>query len=240
LAPLKPLIKIAGLSRRMLGSSFVVAWEGVDGSGKTTLMNAVVNRLAEKGHGVETYKTPSNSPTGIFAVQHGNRPDTDPLTRMLLFLANTSDDSTAIKKIIEEKKPDYMMIDRYSLCSVVYGFALWSRRYGRKVEDKLFTRFIEIVEMLGDNIFAKPDLTVVVEVDEETRRRRTAQKTATSDRVLEFDEELQKLVSQYYDIYLTWRPREAVKVFNGDSMLEELANMLAEKLVSLREARLHG
>lgn len=224
----------------MLGSSFVVAWEGVDGSGKTTLMKAVVNKLAEKGHGVETYKTPSSSPTGIFAVQHGNRPETDPLTRMLLFLANTSDDSAVIKKIIEEKKPDYMMIDRYSLCSVVYGFALWSRRFGRGVEDMLFTRFIEIVETLGENVFAKPDLTVVVEVDEETRRRRTAQKTGTSDRVLEVDEELQKLVSKYYDVYLSWRPGETVKVFNGDSMLDELANTLAEKLVYLREARLHG
>ncbi|MEM0348994.1 MAG: dTMP kinase [Candidatus Caldarchaeum sp.] len=224
----------------MLGSSFVVAWEGVDGSGKTTLMNAVVSKLAERGHGVQTYKTPSLTPSGIFAAQHGNRPETDPLTRMLLFLANTSDDSSVIKKIIEEKKPDYMMIDRYSLCSVVYGFALWSKRYGRKVEEKLFTQFIEIVEMLGKDVFAKPDLTVVVEVDEETRRRRTAQKTVSSDRVLEVDEELQRLVSQYYDVYLMWRPSEAVKVFNGDSMLDEVASMLAEKLVFLREARLRG
>jgi thymidylate kinase len=86
-----------------LTGHYVAVWEGVDGSGKTTLMAETAGRLRSMGYSVESYKTPSNTSTGLFAKDYGNREDTDPLTRMLVFLANTADDSKVMKKIIERK-----------------------------------------------------------------------------------------------------------------------------------------
>lgn len=56
----------------LLGRTFIVVWEGTDGSGKTALMNEVAGILREKGHVVSSYKTPSDSETGRIAKRRGN------------------------------------------------------------------------------------------------------------------------------------------------------------------------
>jgi len=218
----------------MFAGTYIVVWEGVDGAGKTTLMNKTFEKLLKLGVKVEKYKTPSGSSSGVFAKEYGNRPTTDPLTRMLIFLANTSDDSSQIKEIITDKKPDYFFIDRYYICSIVYGFALMAKRFKRKFQAEEFMDFLSRVEELGSEIFVKPDLVVIVGVDEDTRRRRALQKGWGHDRVYETDDELQKLVQQYYDFYAENRGDKVLKVFNQDSVVEELSNMLAEKILSVR------
>jgi thymidylate kinase len=89
-----------------------VVWEGLDAAGKTTLIVKVRSILESKGYKVSTHKTPSSSKTGEFAKTYGNDPEIDHLTRMLLFLANTSDDSRILKHIIAEESPDFLSIDR--------------------------------------------------------------------------------------------------------------------------------
>lgn len=236
----KYLIKILVNLAWMLGKTFIVVWEGVDGSGKTTLMNLVSRKLAEKGYAVEAHKTPSNSPTGIFAQEHGNKPDIDPLTRMLLFLANTTDDSTTIKKIINQKTPDFVMIDRYYHCSVVYGFSLISTKYKKEFDAEKFKIFFQTVEDLGEDVFVKPDLVVIVRVDPETRKRRAVLKPSSRDKELETDEELQTIVDKYYRMYSEWRPSKVIEVFNEDNMLEQLSSNLTDRLVALRRMSVGG
>ncbi|MDW8062884.1 MAG: hypothetical protein RMI43_01785 [Candidatus Caldarchaeum sp.] len=224
----------------MLGETFIVVWEGVDGSGKTTLLNAVYHMLSERRFRVAKYKTPSSSPTGLFAQQHGNKPETDPLTRMLLFLANTADDSATIKQIIEQTKPDFLLIDRYNLCSVVYGFSLNAKKFKTEIQPEEFKKFFETIEKLGSKVFVTPDVVVVVTVDPETRRQRTTLKQTSSDRIFETDEELQNIVEHYYNLYADWRPNQVIKVLNRDNMVDRLASELAEKFTDLRRKSLHG
>lgn len=224
----------------MLGPTFVVVFEGVDGSGKTTLMRMASKKLAELGHTVETYKTPSGSATGVFAQQHGNNPETDPFTRMLLFLANTSDDSSIIKTIIEEKKPDFFLIDRYNLCSVVYGFALISKKQKTIIDDKKFIEFYRLIEELGSDIFLRPDLILVVDVDSETRKKLAAYKQPSSDREFETDEALQTYVHHYYEFYAEWRPDHVWKVFNRENQADKISGEIAWKLSEERRRLLRG
>ena len=218
----------------MFDGAFVAVWEGVDGSGKTTLMAETAGRLRSMGYSVESYKTPSNTSTGLFAKEYGNREDTDPLTRMLVFLANTADDSKVMKKIIREKKPQFMFVDRYYACSIVYGFALMEKSFSKKYGGERFLQFFRQVEDLGSETFIRPDLTVVVDVDPETRMQRALGKQAGSDAVFERDEMLQNLVSQYYDQLVSYLGDCALKVFNADNVLEKLSNSLAEELVRRR------
>ncbi|MDW8083862.1 MAG: hypothetical protein RMI49_01490 [Candidatus Caldarchaeum sp.] len=224
----------------MLGNTFIVVWEGVDGSGKTTLLNAVARRQFELGYSVETYKTPSNSPTGLFAQQHGNTPTIDSLTRMFLFLANTSDDSRVIRRLIEEKKPDFLHIDRYYLCSVVYGFSLTAKRNSSLLDAEKFKKFFETIEELGTNVFVGPDLVIIVTVDPQTRKQRTAQKTPSSDIQFERDEELQERVEHYYNVYSEWRPHQVWKIFNPENMVDVLSREISDRLISLRRRSLGG
>ncbi|MEM4302805.1 MAG: hypothetical protein QW470_00110 [Candidatus Caldarchaeum sp.] len=218
----------------MLDNTSVVVWEGVDGSGKTTLMKETASKLIKLGYSVETYKTPSETATGVFAKEYGNRPSTDPFTRMLLFLANTADDSSVLKKIAAEKRPEYLFIDRYYVCSLVYGFALVSKHFGKPVDEQRFLQFFRLVEELGSGVFVKPDLIVLVEVDRETRRRRAFQKEAGSDHVFEKDDELQELVQRYYKVLEGELDGSVITVLNADSMLEAVATELAKKLTMMK------
>ncbi|MEM0441035.1 MAG: hypothetical protein QXY84_03605 [Candidatus Caldarchaeum sp.] len=223
-----------------MNHTFVVVFEGVDGSGKTTLMQMTSKKLAQLAHKVETYKTPSSSATGVFALQHGNEPETDPFTRMLLFLANTSDDSSTIKAIISEKKPDFFFIDRYNLCSIVYGFALISKKQNMVIDEKKFIQFYQLVEELGANVFVQPDLILVVNVDTETRKKLTAFKQPSYDRKIETDEAIQRTVQHFYEVYADWRPAHVWKVYNRENEAEKIADEIARKLSEERRRLLLG
>lgn len=220
----------------MLEGTAIIVWEGVDGAGKTTLMGRVSELLESKGYSVLSYKTPSNSPTGEFAKTYGNREEIDHLTRMLLFLANTSDDSAAMRRIIFSNHPDYYFIDRYYLCSIVYGLAL-SKVRGEEVGRREFEEMLNLVEKLGSGVFLKPDLYVVVDVSEEIRRRRLEQKRGQGglEEEIERDAEMQENVREFYRIFAELRPREVIWVKNVEGRLKETASMVAEKLLKLRQ-----
>ncbi|MEM2052340.1 MAG: hypothetical protein QW614_05245, partial [Candidatus Caldarchaeum sp.] len=133
-----------------------------------------------------------------------------------------------------EKSPDYIFIDRYYICSLVYGFALVSKRFGNPLDKQAFLQFFRLVEKIGSEVFVKPDLIVLVEVDSETRRRRAFQKEAGSDQVFERDDELQALVQQYYGFLEGELGDTFVRVLNEDSMLETVAKNLANKISAMK------
>jgi len=211
----------------------IIVWEGLDGAGKTTLMNRVKAILEEEGFKVLTYKTPSNSPTGEFARKYGNKPDIDPVTRMLLFLANTSDDSKIMKEELAQS-PDFYFIDRYYLCSIVYGLA-FSKLSGADINERDFLQLLEVIEKLGEEVFLKPDLYVIVDAPEEDRIRRLEKKRGQGglEDKLERDLLMQRHVRQLYKIFAEARPNQALWILNLDGRLEESAHVIVKRLTSM-------
>ncbi len=216
----------------MLDGCFVAVWEGTDGSGKTTLRREVEKRLKRLGYRVASYKTPSRTATGLFAVRYGNRSGVDPLVRMLLFLANTIDDSGLMAKKVMSSRPDFFFIDRYYLCSVVYGLALL-RRTGREVPDVSLA--MDLVEKMGGDRLIRPDLYIIVDVNEEERLRRIAGKKS-SDRPVERDTETQNIVRKIYEDYRAANPEKAILVMNETGKLEENGEYIANLLISRRSS----
>jgi len=208
----------------------VAVWEGTDGSGKTTLRREVEKRLRKLGYRVASYKTPSRTATGVFAVKHGNRSGVDPLVRMLLFLANTIDDSALMAKKVMSSKADFFFIDRYYLCSIVYGLALLIRA-GRKVPD--VSTAMGLVEEMGGDRLIRPDIYIIVDVEEEERLRRIAGKKS-SDRPVEQDTETQNIIRKIYADYLAANPDRAILVMNEAGRLKETGKYVAELLISRR------
>jgi dTMP kinase len=220
-----------------LTKSLIVVWEGLDAAGKTTLIAKVRSILESKGYRVSAHKTPSSSRTGEIARTYGNGPEIDHLTRMLLFLANTSDDSRILKRIIAEESPDFLFIDRYYLCSIAYGFAL-SRLRGAKISKQDFREFLEIVERLGEGVFVKPDIYLIIDAPEEDRVKRLGMKEGQGglEDMLEQDSLMQQYVREFYSVFREMRPRQVSWIMNPQGMADEVAERIARLLLE----RLNG
>ncbi|GBC68741.1 Thymidylate kinase [archaeon HR01] len=216
--------------------TFTVVWEGLDGAGKTSLMTETMKVLKIKGLTVTSYKTPSNTSIGEFAFRVGNSPETDPLTRMLLFLANTSSDSKIIRDMMVRDRPDLLFIDRYYLCSIVYGVSLLSIHNPELEASKTFEDWFKIVESSGRSIFINPDLYIIVNVDEETRIRRLILKGRTADSRFSEDRKLMETVLGLYRHFREKHSEKTMWVENLENLLSVTAENIAEKIIEkLRE-----
>ncbi len=198
------------------------------------MMRRVGEILSSRGYRVSYYKTPSETPTGRFAAEFGNKPGTDPLTRMLLFLANTSSDSRIMREKILEEKPRYFFIDRYYLCSITYGMA-YARLQGAEVTSEDFLSMVKVVEKLGSKIFLEPDLHVIVDVEEPVRLRRLERRGGGGrlDEELERSTRMQEYVREFYRVFHEWRRGGSMWVENVEGLLDETAGRVAEKILQL-------
>lgn len=220
----------------MRNSTYIAVWEGTDGSGKTTLMKRVARILSKRGFKVVTHKTPGAMRSGIFAATYGNSPRISPLSRMLLFLANTVDETDAMVRKIRRANPHFLFIDRYYLCSAVYGLALI--RHRRALQDlPSIVELINLLERVGRSDYLSPDIYLIVDVDEGERLRRLRGKRGREG-VLERDTAFQNLVREIYDEFIKYRPSQVIKLLNESNRLEEIADSTSRKLVELRSMAL--
>ncbi|MCL7394733.1 MAG: hypothetical protein LZ161_00690 [Thaumarchaeota archaeon] len=223
----------------MSKETLIVVWEGTDGSGKTSLMWAVKDLLSKKGYRVETYKTPGDTQTGRFALEYGNTQGVDGFTRMLLFAANTADDSKLIRMQIDNFRPHFEFIDRYYLCSIVYGIAILKTKHGKAANFEDVEKLLKLFENLGQDIFVRPDIYIIVDVEEEVRLRRAISKSSkahSADLSYELDSRLQEEVRELYRLLIERGSIKAIWVNNTENKLKENAILLADKLVELRQS----
>ncbi len=221
----------------LLKEALIVVWEGTDGSGKTSLMQVVKEILWKRGYRVGVYKTPGDTQTGRFALEYGNMQGVDGFTRMLLFAANTADDSKLIRAQVDNLRPHFEFIDRYYLCSIVYGVAILKIRHGKVVDVEDVEKLLKLFERLGHEIFVIPDVYIIVDVEEEVRLRRTMSKSSkarSADLSYELDSRLQEEVRSLYKLLMERGFIKAIWVNNLENKLEDSAMLLTDKLVELR------
>ncbi|MCS7094270.1 MAG: thymidylate kinase [Thaumarchaeota archaeon] len=211
----------------------VTVFEGTDGSGKTSLLRLTAQMLRAREKVVVTYKTPSRTKTGAFAVGYGNRRGISPLTRMLLFLANTVEDSQVMKGAVRRAGADYLLIDRYYLCSVVFGLAYI--KYRGVSSDVTASRLIEVVEELGRGTLLNTDVYVIVDVEERERLARVSR--GRKKGFLEDVTIFQELVREGYREFATSSRAEVIWVINEPNSLRDNAERLAAFLLSLSSSQ---
>lgn len=206
----------------------VAVFEGTDGSGKTSLLRLTARVLRSRRKKVVTYKTPSRTETGTFAISYGNRRTVSPLTRMLLFLANTVEDSRVMMRAVGRARADYLLIDRYYLCSVVFGLAYL--RYSGVIVETKASDLMRLVEELGKGVLVTPDVYVIVDVEERERLRRLARGTKG---FLEEVTEFQELVREGYREFAANSRAEVIWVDNAPNSLTSNVERVAELLLQL-------
>lgn len=102
----------------------LIAFEGIDGSGKTTMANRIVTHLNSKGHKAHYLREPTDGPYGRQLRQMMTRPGPrDPQQEFELFIKDRREDvQNNIVPLL--KAGATVCIDRYYISSMAYQGAL--------------------------------------------------------------------------------------------------------------------
>lgn len=139
----------------------LVALEGIDGSGKSTVARLVARRLRAEGHRVRLTQEPTKTWLGR-AVRKGISSRLDPLSLAFLFL---SDRALHARELAAIPKKQIVITDRYADSTTAYQSAALS--------DSI-PGALEYFRRLQDERFPRPDLTILLDVPAELGVRRIA------------------------------------------------------------------
>ncbi|NPB08592.1 MAG: dTMP kinase [Aquificae bacterium] len=148
----------------------LIAFEGIDGSGKSTQARKLYEYLKERGFRVYLHREPGGTPVGERLREIILSEDLDERTELLLFEASRS--CLVFERILPELSEGAIVIlDRFTLSTLAY------QGYGRGIE-------VGIIEIL--NSFAtrglEPDVVILLDLPVEEALRRLSGRTRFEDR----------------------------------------------------------
>jgi len=129
-----------------------VTFEGIDGSGKTTVSHLVMEKLRSRGHSVFLTSEPTTGWLGD-VVRRGVEEDVNAITESFLFLADRSAHLPQIRAHLE--KGDLVLCDRYADSTYAYQGA----RLVGVIPDP-----IRFLQNASRGWLLSPDLTILLRV----------------------------------------------------------------------------
>jgi len=148
----------------------LIAFEGIDGSGKTTQAKKLYDYLKQRGYEVSLYREPGGTKVGETLREILLKEDLDERTELLLFEASRS--KLVEEKIIPElREGKVVILDRFTLSTIAY------QGYGRGLE----VNFIkELNEFATRGV--KPDVILILDVPVEVALKRLKEKNRFEDK----------------------------------------------------------
>lgn len=135
-------------------------FEGIDGSGKSTVARMVFDILSEEMPGrVVLTAEPTESFIGK-AVRQANEGGADELAEALLFVADRAEHTRQIRSWLSEGK--VVLSDRYYASTIAYQGALLKDRMGGA------KRAVEWLKAMNEPVIVHPDLTLLLTVSVNT------------------------------------------------------------------------
>lgn len=173
-------------------SGALIAFEGVDGAGKTTQLAAFVARLRSLGLPVRSCAEPGGTPVGddIRALLLRPGASIGPRTEALLFMASRAAlmDAVVLPALA---RGEHVVMDRFFLSTYAYQAG---------------GRGVPLQDLASANLFAThrvvPDLTVLLTLAEDHSRARRVRR-GTSDRIEAEGHAFHMLVDQAFREYAT-------------------------------------
>jgi dTMP kinase len=196
---------------------FLITFEGIDGSGKTTQAELLYQYLKMKGFNVSLYRDPGGTPLAEKIREVIMEFSIDPITELLLFESARS--SLVWEKILPDLSANkVVIIDRFIDSSVAY------QGYAREVN-------LGTVSILNHIAIRgrKPDLTIILNVNLETALSRIKQKRTK----FESPELLKKVRDAYILIAHSEKERDIRIVDanrNEEEVFKEIACIVKDKL----------
>ncbi len=189
-----------------------LAFEGIDGSGKSTQVKKLAAYLKAQGHKVFSTFEPTDSPIGkIIRSIFNHQMDSDQRVIAALFVADrlqhVLDSSNGMLKMYND---GYIVItDRYYLSSYVY----------HSIHDIDLDWIIEANSMSADLL--KPDLNIFVDIEPEISMQRIINNRDNIE-MYENLNNLKKVQKRYYEVIEKVKSQENIQVIEGNQPVEKI------------------
>lgn len=181
-------------------TGIVVAFEGADGIGKTSLLREVARMLLSRGIDCEIAISPGGTPLGQFArsvAHNGVQMSSRAITPMMLAAHIDLWDQRIEPAMVARK---IVLMDRYTPIS-----AAWYQ--WRDFEGALAKAVCDSISSLPGMLDTVPDIVFVLTADERTRQRRAASKRGPGpDRFEDADATVTDVAGRY--AHMAWRVLE--------------------------------
>jgi dTMP kinase len=202
--------------------SFFIALEGLDGSGKSTQIKLLAEKL--KGRGLKIYTTaePTNSRIGdIIKDIFKHKMEADHRTIAALYAADRLDHLTnKTDGILKKMEEGYTVItDRYYFSSYAY--------HGTHMD----INWVIAANSLSADLL-RPDLNIYIDITPEESIKRL-NKGRDSIELYESLENLRLVKEKYFEAFAILREKENVSVVNGNRPANETADDIWKEVSKL-------
>lgn len=198
-----------------------ITFEGTEGSGKSTQVPLLVERLREWGHAVRVFREPGGTPIGeeirhTLKHSHANAAMT---AEAELLLMNASR-AQLVREVIRPalSRGEIIICDRFYDSTTAY------QGYGRQLD---LTTVRNVIDLAVGN--TRPDLTLFLRipqaVSEERLRSRQATMPFIRDRIEEADRAFFERVARGYDEIAAAEPKR-IQVINAAGTIEEIQSAI--------------
>jgi dTMP kinase len=209
----------------------LITFEGTEGSGKSTQIMLLAERLGQTGRTVRMLREPGGTPIGEeirHTLKHSHANDAmTPEAELLLMNASRAQ---LVREVIRPALANGEIV----LCDRFYDSTMAYQGYGRQLDLRMVKAIIDVA--VGNTW---PDLTLLLLVSQEVseQRRLTRQSTLAfmRDRMEEADRSFFARVAQGYEAIAKAEP-ERVRVIQGSGRLEEVREAIWSKIDPLLRA----
>lgn len=204
----------------------IIAFEGVDGVGKTTIMSVVyqklLNYINDNNQKILRYAEPSYFKELIEELKEDN------ISLLLLFLLSRRKLLQNIKKEIErEKKPILVLLDRYIDSTIVYQILY------NKLDLKTFLQFQDIIFFENQNNYPLITFIFKAEINEIIKRIKLKTNKFLFDKDLEI-----KRIELIQDLYLKLPQIFANRVFYIIDTTNETIESISNKVFDIIKTKI--
>ena len=203
--------------------------EGIDGSGKTTQITALKERLTANNYNVTLTREPGGTELGDYIrnylLQSGKKSPPFPMTALLLFIAARYEH---IMCVIKPSLDAGMVVicDRFIDSTIAY------QGYGLGLDIKSIKLLHEIAFSTIEKKYYTPDLTFILEIDVKTSLSRQA-----VDSVVEYSGYDAQKIEMYRRMILGFceiakENNERCRVLNGLVDADDISDMILDTILS--------
>ncbi len=198
-----------------------IVLEGLDGSGKTTQAKMLVEKMRSAGHKVHQCFQPSGGPIGVLIRENFfQRKKVNPDVILYLILADRFDHlENEIIPALERE--EVVVCDRYILSTLAYQ-SKWLNEWQ--------SRELKFIARASRDRVVTPDVTIFIDVLDEERMRRMAERKGQD--VYELDFHQRRVANNYkfildYNVDLKLNLPQNIRVVSGEGTPEEVLSRVS-------------
>ncbi len=207
-----------------------IVFEGIDGSGKTTQIKKLSEKLQADGYDIYRTFEPSNGPVGTLVRDMlQGRIETDQRTIALLFAADRTDHLVNKKNGIADqvRQGKIVLCDRYYFSSYAYH-----------------SQYVDMDWVIQSNLInadiLRPDLNIFIDVDPQACFKRLEQRQEEFELYEKIDI-IKKVRDLYFEAFDKLNKKEHIVIIDGNADENVVAQRVYQEIIkTLKIDKCHG